>query len=132
MPDLPAPPPPPLNPKTLQPLTADDLAPIFPMGALRCGASVVMRQCRLRGGPVLWLRPTRGRTLPSPTAGLIEQEVSLQRYIDIPQEIRDVYKLWRWVQQHRDGRGTRQPGAVRDGGRAGRRACWLCGWQVEQ
>lgn len=43
VPDLPAPPPPPLNPKTLQPLTADDLVPIFPMGALRCGASVVMR-----------------------------------------------------------------------------------------
>ncbi|KAL4420718.1 hypothetical protein ABPG75_010374 [Micractinium tetrahymenae] len=58
IPDLPAPPPPPLNPKTLQPLTADDLAPIFPMG-------------------------------------LIEQEVSLERYIEIPQEIRDVYKLWR-------------------------------------
>lgn len=58
VPDLPVPPPPPLNPATRQPLTADDLAPIFPKG-------------------------------------LIEQEVSLERYIDIPQEILDVYKLWR-------------------------------------
>lgn len=42
IPDLPAPPAPPLNPKTLQPLTADDLAPIFPMGApqLRCPLGV--------------------------------------------------------------------------------------------
>ena len=44
--------------QTRQPLTADDLAPIFPMS-------------------------------------LIQQEVSLQKYIDIPEEVRNVYKLWR-------------------------------------
>ena len=27
--------------------------------------------------------------------GLIEQEVSMDRYIDIPEEVREVYKLWR-------------------------------------
>lgn len=27
--------------------------------------------------------------------GLIEQEVSMERYIDIPEEVREVYKLWR-------------------------------------
>lgn len=58
IPDLPMPPPPPLNPKTRQPITVDDLAPIFPLS-------------------------------------LIEQEVSLERYIDIPEEVREVYKLWR-------------------------------------
>ena len=30
-PDLPAPPPPPLHPGTLQPVGPDDLAPLFPM-----------------------------------------------------------------------------------------------------
>lgn len=34
IPDLPVPPPPPLNPATRQPLTADDLAPIFPKGLI--------------------------------------------------------------------------------------------------
>lgn len=34
VPDLPVPPPPPLNPATRQPLTADDLAPIFPKGLI--------------------------------------------------------------------------------------------------
>lgn len=56
--DLPAPPPPPLHPKTLQPITAEDLAPIFPMG-------------------------------------LIAQEVSTERYIDIPPEVLEIYRLWR-------------------------------------
>ncbi|KIZ04788.1 tryptophan synthase beta chain [Monoraphidium neglectum] len=56
--DLPKPPPPPLHPKTLQPITADDLAPLFPME-------------------------------------LIRQEVSAERYIDIPPEVREIYRLWR-------------------------------------
>lgn len=34
IPDLPCPPPPPLHPKTLQPITADDLKPLFPMGLI--------------------------------------------------------------------------------------------------
>lgn len=58
IPDLPSPPPPPLHPKTLQPITAEDLAPLFPMG-------------------------------------LIQQEVSTERYIDIPEEILEIYKIWR-------------------------------------
>lgn len=58
IPDLPAPPPPPLHPGTLQPVGPEDLAPLFPMD-------------------------------------LILQEVSGERYIDIPEEVLDVYKLWR-------------------------------------
>lgn len=56
--DLPAPPPPPLHPATLEPVGPDDLAPLFP-------------------------------------AELISQEVSTDRYIPIPEEVRDVYRLWR-------------------------------------
>ena len=58
VPDLPAPPPPPLHPGTHEPVGPEDLAPLFPMA-------------------------------------LIEQEVSAERYIDIPDEVRDVYALWR-------------------------------------
>jgi tryptophan synthase beta chain len=58
IPDLPAPPPPPLHPATHEPIGPDDLAPLFPMD-------------------------------------LIMQEVSQERYIDIPGEVLDVYKLWR-------------------------------------
>jgi tryptophan synthase beta chain len=58
LPDLPAPPPPPLHPATKQPVGPDDLAPLFPMA-------------------------------------LIEQEVSAERFIAIPPEVRDVYRLWR-------------------------------------
>jgi tryptophan synthase beta chain len=58
VPDLPAPPPPPLHPGTLQPVGPEDLAPLFPMD-------------------------------------LILQEVSQDRYVDIPGEVLDVYKLWR-------------------------------------
>ncbi|MEV0347181.1 TrpB-like pyridoxal phosphate-dependent enzyme [Nonomuraea sp. NPDC050680] len=58
VPDLPAPPPPPLHPGTRQPVGPDDLAPLFPME-------------------------------------LIGQEVSTERYIAIPQEVLDVYRLWR-------------------------------------
>jgi len=58
VPDLPAPPPPPLHPGTLQPVGPDDLAPLFPMA-------------------------------------LIEQEVTPERYIEIPEPVLDVYRLWR-------------------------------------
>lgn len=56
--DLPTPPPPPLHPGTKQPLTPEDLAPLFPMG-------------------------------------LIAQEASTERWIEIPQEVHDIYRLWR-------------------------------------
>jgi len=58
IPDMPGPLAPVINPRTLQPVTPDDLLPIFPMA-------------------------------------LIEQEVSHQRWIDIPDEVRDIYRLWR-------------------------------------
>jgi tryptophan synthase beta chain len=58
IPDLPAPPPPPLHPGTGQPVGPDDLAPLFPQA-------------------------------------LIAQEVTGDRYIDIPGEVLDVYRLWR-------------------------------------
>ncbi|MGW4244082.1 TrpB-like pyridoxal phosphate-dependent enzyme [Nocardia sp. NPDC004722] len=58
IPDLPAPPPPPLHPGTGQPVGPEDLAPLFPME-------------------------------------LIRQEVSAERYLDIPDEVIDVYRLWR-------------------------------------
>eukprot|EP00883_Tetradesmus_obliquus_P004901 jgi/Sobl393_1/15298/SZX71777.1 len=35
IPDLPSPPPPPLHPKTLQPITGEDLAPLFPLGLIQ-------------------------------------------------------------------------------------------------
>ena len=49
---------PPLHPGTREPVTPDDLAPLFPME-------------------------------------LIMQEVSTEREIDIPEPVREVYKLWR-------------------------------------
>ena len=58
VPDLPAPPPPPLHPGTHEPVGPDDLAPLFPMD-------------------------------------LILQEVSTDRYIPIPDEVQDIYRLWR-------------------------------------
>ncbi|HEY1641135.1 MAG TPA: TrpB-like pyridoxal phosphate-dependent enzyme [Streptosporangiaceae bacterium] len=58
IPDLPAPPPPPLHPGTGQPVGPDDLAPLFP-------------------------------------AALIGQEVSGERHIAIPDDVLDVYRLWR-------------------------------------
>jgi tryptophan synthase beta chain len=58
VPDLPAPPPPPLHPGTLQPVGPDDLAPLFPMD-------------------------------------LIAQEVTSERFVEIPAEVQDVYRLWR-------------------------------------
>jgi len=56
--DLPTPMDPPLHPGTGEPVTADDLAPIFPMN-------------------------------------LIEQEVSQERFIDIPEPVLEKYAMWR-------------------------------------
>lgn len=56
--DIPIPPNPVLHPQSLDPVTPDFLAQIFPMS-------------------------------------LIEQEVSTDRYIPIPEEVREIYKLWR-------------------------------------
>lgn len=56
--DLPIKPPPPLHPKTHQPIKPEDLAPLFP-------------------------------------DELIRQEVTSDRFIDIPDEVLEVYKLWR-------------------------------------
>ncbi len=58
IPDMPGPLAPVIHPGTLQPVTPDDLLPLFPMG-------------------------------------LIEQEVSPQRWIDIPDAVREIYRLWR-------------------------------------
>jgi tryptophan synthase beta chain len=58
VPDLPAPPPPPLHPGTGQPAGPGDLAPLFP-------------------------------------AALIAQEMSGDRYVAIPDDVLDVYRLWR-------------------------------------
>ncbi len=58
LPDLPRPLEPPLHPATREPITPDDLAPLFPMG-------------------------------------LIEQEMSSDSHIEIPEEIREVYRIWR-------------------------------------
>ncbi len=58
MADMPNPPEAVLHPGTGQPITPDDLAPLFPMA-------------------------------------LIEQEVSSQRFIPIPDEVRKIYALWR-------------------------------------
>jgi tryptophan synthase beta chain len=58
LPDLPEPLPPDLHPGTGNPVTPDDLAPLFPMG-------------------------------------LIMQEFSPEGYIDIPEEVQAIYKLWR-------------------------------------
>src|ERR1700675_3958342 len=58
IPDLPAPPPPPLHPGTGQPIGPQDLAPLFPME-------------------------------------LIRQEVSADSFIDVPDDVLDVYRLWR-------------------------------------
>ena len=58
MADLPRPPEPVLHPGTKQPVTPDDLSPLFPMA-------------------------------------LIMQEVSTERYIEIPEPVRQVYTQWR-------------------------------------
>ena len=58
IPDMPGPLAPVISPRTMQPVTPDDMLAIFPMA-------------------------------------LIEQEMSPQRWIDIPDEVREIYKLWR-------------------------------------
>ncbi|PLX96809.1 MAG: TrpB-like pyridoxal phosphate-dependent enzyme [Desulfuromonas sp.] len=58
IPDMPSPLAPVIHPGTMQPVSPDDLLPIFPMP-------------------------------------LIEQEVSTERWIDIPEEVREIYKIWR-------------------------------------
>jgi tryptophan synthase beta chain len=58
IPDMPGTMAPVIHPGTLQPVTPDDLLPLFPMG-------------------------------------LIEQEVSTQRWIDIPDEVRQILAQWR-------------------------------------
>ena len=58
LPDLPEPLPPPLHPATKEPISPDDLAPLFPKE-------------------------------------LIMQEVSQERWIRIPEEVRDVYRTYR-------------------------------------
>jgi tryptophan synthase beta chain len=58
------PPPPPLHPGTHQPITGEDLAPLFPMA-------------------------------------LIMQEVSQEPFIEIPEPVREAYKLWRPSPLHR-------------------------------
>ncbi|MER7543306.1 TrpB-like pyridoxal phosphate-dependent enzyme [Spirillospora sp. NPDC127506] len=78
VPDLPAPPPPPLHPGTREPVGPDDLAPLFPMD-------------------------------------LIAQEVSGDRYIDIPEEVREVYRLWRptpLIRAHRLERALGTPARI--------------------
>nr|WP_306303195.1 TrpB-like pyridoxal phosphate-dependent enzyme [Actinomadura formosensis] len=78
VPDLPAPPPPPLHPGTREPVGPDDLAPLFP-------------------------------------ADLIAQEVSGDRYIEIPEEVREVYRLWRptpLIRAHRLERALGTPARI--------------------
>lgn len=78
VPDLPAPPPPPLHPGTREPVGPDDLAPLFP-------------------------------------ADLIAQEVSGERYIEIPEEVREVYRLWRptpLIRAHRLERALGTPARI--------------------
>jgi tryptophan synthase beta chain len=58
IPDMPGPLAPVVNPRTLKPVTPDDMLAIFPMP-------------------------------------LIEQEVSTERWIEIPEEVREIYRLWR-------------------------------------
>ncbi|MFI0407792.1 TrpB-like pyridoxal phosphate-dependent enzyme [Actinomadura sp. 3N508] len=78
VPDLPAPPPPPLHPATREPLGPADLAPLFPMD-------------------------------------LIEQEVTTERYVDIPEDVREVYRLWRptpLIRAHRLERALGTPARI--------------------
>jgi len=64
LPDLPEPLPAVLHPGTGNPVTPDDLAPLFPMG-------------------------------------LIMQEFSPEHYIDIPEEVQEIYRTWRPTILHR-------------------------------
>src|ERR1700681_823823 len=71
--DMPVAPTPALHPGTMQPVTPDFLAVLFPMG-------------------------------------LIMQEVSSERWIEIPEPVREVYRLWRPTPLHRAGRPAPRPG----------------------
>ncbi|HEY6378151.1 MAG TPA: TrpB-like pyridoxal phosphate-dependent enzyme [Candidatus Dormibacteraeota bacterium] len=62
--DLPEPLGPFMSPRTLEPLTPPDLAPLFPMA-------------------------------------IIGQEVSTERWIEIPDRVRDIYRIWRPTPLHR-------------------------------
>ncbi len=64
VPDFPTPPPPHLHPGTREPLVAEDMTAIFPLG-------------------------------------LIAQEASTERWIEIPETVRDIYRLWRPSPLHR-------------------------------
>ena len=64
LPDFPEPLPPVLHPGTGNPVTPDDLAPLFPMG-------------------------------------LIMQEFSPEHYIEIPEEVQEIYRTWRPTILHR-------------------------------
>ncbi len=64
MPDLKNPPAPVLHPGTMQPVSPDDLLPLFPMQ-------------------------------------LIEQEVTQERWVPIPEEVLDIYSLWRPTPMYR-------------------------------
>lgn len=64
IPDLPNPPEPVLHPGTKQPVSPDDLSPLFPMQ-------------------------------------LIEQEVTPERWVPIPEEVIDIYSLWRPTPMYR-------------------------------
>jgi len=64
MPDMVTPPGPVIHPGRMEPVTPDDLLPLFPMS-------------------------------------LIEQEVSPERWIPIPEEILDIYSLWRPTPMYR-------------------------------
>lgn len=110
-PDLPAPPPPPLNPATRQPLTAEDLAPIFPMGLIQQEASIeryieipeVLGRCWGAGALVAegagqaghrWNPGSGGRCAPAARPVHLLRRCRARRPA-APQEIREVYKLWR-------------------------------------
>lgn len=76
--DLPEPVPPHLHPGTREPLTPDDLAPLFPLA-------------------------------------LVQQEVTTERYVEIPQTVREIYALWRpapLVRAHRLERALGTPARV--------------------
>ncbi len=63
IPDLPAPPPPPLHPGTRQPVGPDDLAPLFPMALI--GQEVTTEPWVEVPGEVLGLPPGCRRACPA-------------------------------------------------------------------